>query len=207
MKIDEFLKQVVERLKVQEIRFALAGGVVASIYRAEKRLTMDLDFLILAKSNTFKTAMQIIKDFSLKPVVIRKADLEGGPLFAIKRKSTVPCIISGSTKGDSSKIGLDFILPEMPWFKNAMNRAKHNNIDFGFGPIPCLTVEDIVISKLLSYKNKTTRFKDLDDLQSIFMSNHEIDLSYLYGQMQRLTLNVPDQIKDIVPKALKTIFF
>lgn len=203
MELIQFFKQVIDRLEKSKVSYALAGGLVASIYRIEKRLTLDLDFLILSKSKTQEKATQIIKSFGLEPTIITKADLEGGPMFAIKRKSTEPVMIAGRAKNAPDTIGLDFILPQMPWFDSALNRAQNNAIDFGFGPVPSLTVEDIIVAKFLALKNKSTRFKDLDDLQSIFAANHKLDLPYLYHQMKKLDVLVPNQIKELVPNALK----
>ena len=202
MDLSTFLKQVTRHLTANNFRYALAGGLVASIYRTEERLTKDLDFLILANTNTLTQAAQIIQKFGLEPNIIHKADLEGGPLFAIKRKNTTPYMIAGREHGNPQAIGLDFILPEMPWFDSALNRAEVNLIDYGFGALPCLTVEDIIIAKFFSFQNNPQRFNDLDDLQSIFNAKHALDLPYLCGQMQKLKIVVPDLIKNIAPHAL-----
>lgn len=202
MDLLQFFKQVVDSLKEGGLRYALAGGLIASVYRLERRLTMDLDFLILADSKTQEIATQIIKSFELNPSIIRKADLEGGPLFVRKRRSTKPIMVAGRAKNDPTKIGLDFILPQMPWFEEALERAQSNEIDFGFGPVPSLTVEDVIVSKLLAVKNNVTRFKDLDDLQSIFQAEHDLDLAYLYAQMKKIDVGIPKQIKHLVPKVI-----
>lgn len=114
-------------------------------------------------------------------------------------------MIVGRAKKDPSKIGLDFILPEIPWFESALNRAEYNLVDFGFGKVPCLTVEDIIIAKFFSLKNDSTRFNDLDDLKSIFLAKHSLDLAYLLGQMQKLNLEVPQLIKKMIPKELNLV--
>lgn len=123
-------------------------------------------------------------------------------MFAIKKKNTTPYIIAGRAKKDERKIGLGFILPDMPWFEEAIKRAAFNKIDFGFGPVPCITKEDVIISKLYSLKNDQKRFNDLDDLKSILTSGHEIDIPYICGQMQKLELLVPEVLKEIVPKPI-----
>lgn len=205
MNLKDFFAKVVGILKREKVHYALAGGFVASLYRQEERLTKDLDFLIFAEPHTQQKATQIIRSLGLSPHVIRKADLEGGPLFAIKKQSTPPYIIAGRVEGDSSVIGLDFILPEMPWFESALIRAEQNNIDFGFGKVACLTVEDVILAKFFSLKNDQTRFNDLDDLKSIFLAQHPLDLAYLSGQMRILGLLVPPPIKEMVPKALQLV--
>ena len=201
MNLKEFFKQVVALLKKERVRFALAGGLVSSIYRAEERLTKDLDFVILSVSDTEKTAIRIIRSLKLEPTLIRKADLEGGPLFAIKRGRSKPYIVAG--RGGKDSIGLDFILPAMPWFEPALTRAEQNNIDFGFDKVPCLTVEDLIVAKFFALKNDQTRFNDLDDLKSIFLAGHELDLPYLSGQMRKFELTVPKPLKNMAPKALR----
>lgn len=202
MTLQDFFKKVLFCLRKDKVRFALAGGLVASLYRKEQRLTNDLDFLIFSESESQQKATEIIESFGLKAHVIRKADLEGGPLFAIKKKSTEPYMIVGRA---DQRIGLDFILPKMPWFESALIRAEQNNVDFGFGRLPCLTVEDVIIAKLFSYKNDQTRFNDLDDLKSIFLANHPLDLDYLCGQIQRLELSIPPALKTIAPKTLTIV--
>lgn len=203
MDFRDFFEKVVKTLNKEEVRYALAGGLVASLYRVDERMTKDLDFLLLSEPHSQQKATHIIHSLGLRTHLIRKADLECGPLFAIKRKSTPPYIVAG--RGDASSIGLDFILPAMPWFSNALNRAEQNNIDFGFGKLPCLTIEDVVISKLFSYKNDNSRFNDLDDLKSIFLAKHPLDMAYLAGQLSNLSLPIPEAIQDMAPNALRLI--
>lgn len=202
MDLKSFFEKIVSQLKREKVRYALAGGLIASVYRREERLTRDLDFLIFAESGAQQKAADIIRSFDLKPHLIRKADLEGGPLFVIKSKRSEPWIVAGRGEGDSAKTGLDFILPAMPWFRSALERSEQNRIDFGFGKVPCLTVEDVILSKFFSLKNDSSRFNDLDDLKSIFLANHPLDLAYLAGEMRKLHLAVPPPIKPMAPKAL-----
>lgn len=206
MELTQFFTKVIRRLKKEKIRFAVAGGLIASVYRENERLTNDLDFLIFSKSKTRALAEKIITDFKLKPIVIRKADLEGGPMFAIKRKSTKPFMVCGRSSDDKPRIGLDFILPEMPWFQKALERAEINKIDFGIGdPVPSLTVEDVILAKLYAFQNKPHRFNDLDDLQSIFQTGHDLDLAYLCHEMKLLNLVIPKELKSDAPDVLRKI--
>ena len=202
MNLEKFLKDVVQHLEKENIQFALAGGLVASLYRAEKRLTNDLDFLLFSKAHTQAQAEKIIKHFKLTPHAITKAQLEGGPMFAIKRKSTPTFMIVGRGEEKDDQIGLDFILPTMPWFAKAMLRAKLNCIDFGFAKIPCLTVEDVIIAKIYAAQNPV-RFKDLDDLQSIFAAQHALDLDYLVGELKKYDLTLSQALQSILPMPLR----
>ncbi len=202
MDLKQFFAEVVRVLTKDKARFALAGGLVASLYRREERLTKDLDFLLLAEGGSEQKAAQVIRSFGLHPHLIRKAELEGGPLFAIKRRNTPVWMVAGR-QGDA--IGLDFILPGMPWCESALARAEQNSIDFGFGKVPSLTVEDLILAKLFALKNDSSRFSDLDDLQSIFLAKHPLNLAYLTGQMQRLDLTVPTLLRETIPSALRLV--
>lgn len=204
MDIVSLLKKVITYLKTSQVRFALAGGLVTSVYRKERRDTADLDFLILAEDPQ-KKAEEIIKYFGMNPGIARKADLEGGPPWLIKKKTSPVWMVVGRDFKDKDSIGLDFLLPTIPWFDRALERAEHNAIDYGFGPIPSLTVEDIVISKLFALSKRSDRFKDLDDLQSIFESEIEIDFKYLSGRMGELFLPIPSILHKISPQALRVV--
>ena len=140
MKLQEFFKEVRDELEKRSISYAMAGGFVASVYRKEPRATEDLDFFILAKTYDDGVATELIDFFGLKSHIMRKADLEGSPTFAIKNKNKTINMVVGRS---NEKPGLDLILSNIKWSKGVMERAQANKVDFGFGPIPCLTVEDI----------------------------------------------------------------
>jgi hypothetical protein len=47
-----------------------------------------------------------------------------------------------------------------------VRRAQANEVDFGFGRVPALTIEDVVLSKLYALMAARLRAKDLDARQS-----------------------------------------
>lgn len=206
MNLIEQLETVIKYFNRENIRFALAGGLATSIYRTEKRLTEDIDFLVLAHDdhiNIQKTeamARKVLTDLHLDIREARLANSQGGPRFAIKRGTSPLVILVGRKEG---VVGVDLILPTMPWFNEALARAQYSLIDFSIGKIPCLTVEDVLIAKFFSLNNDSTRFKDADDIQSILASKNEIDFSYLVSQMNRLKLQIPLAVEKIVPPVLR----
>ena len=200
--LSQFFRAVVTRLQGEKVSFAVAGGLAMSIYRLEQRLTQDIDIVLLAGEHTLEFAEEFISSFGLTPRIARRADLEGGPKFAIKRKNTKPYIVVGRVVEDANIPGLDFILPAMPWATGALRRAQENRLDYGFGPVPTLTFEDMILAKLQAIRDDSRRFKDFDDLQSAFAAAHPIDLKYLSGAMRVLDLSVPDALKESTPKAL-----
>lgn len=202
MSLKALFKSAVAELRKRDISFAVAGGFAADLYRLEPRLTMDVDLVILVDSKAVDTASEVIRSLGLHPGVVRTADLAGGPMFAIRRKSSKPCMVVGRKKGELSGEGVDILLPEIPWAEQAVIRAQDNQVDFGFGDVPALTVEDVVIAKLFAIQAPDLRAKDLDDLQSIFAAGYTLNIPYLAGQMVRLKLAIPDKARPLVPEPL-----
>lgn len=202
MSLDKLFRAAVRELRERKIPFAVAGGFAADLYRREPRLTMDVDFVILAGLHGVEVASSVIEALGLRAGIARKADLAGGSLFAIKRRSTEPCMIIGRPKGDAAAPGIDILLPAIPWVSDAVKRAQANTVDFGFGVLPALTLEDIVLAKLYALGAAQLRAKDLDDLQSIFDAGHHVDLAYVAGQMQRFEIIVPRTAKPFLPDAI-----
>ncbi|HLG20752.1 MAG TPA: nucleotidyl transferase AbiEii/AbiGii toxin family protein [Bdellovibrionota bacterium] len=205
MTLSELLHGAIKALEGEGVRYALAGGVATLAYRKNPRTTDDIDFLILAKARTEEVAKRIVISLGLTPGIARKADLEGGPMFAIKRGNTEPYIIVGRDPKDRKVIGVDFILPAFPWFEDALSRAELNRIPFGHDVVPCLTIEDVIVSKLYALRNNKRRFSDMDDLQSIFQSDHEIDLPYLCAQMNTFQIPIPEPLTEVVPDVIRKI--
>ncbi|NCC50633.1 MAG: hypothetical protein EOM20_05390 [Spartobacteria bacterium] len=203
MSLKSQFKSAVRELHKREVMFAVAGGLAADLYRHEPRLTMDVDLVILTEDKAPETATSVLRAIGLGVGIVRQADLDGGPLFAIRRKSTPPCMVVGRAAGGE---GVDILLPEIPWVSQAVLRAQDNLVDFGFGKIPALTAEDVIIAKLYTLRSAHMRAKDLDDLQSIFAADPEMDVPYLAGQIGRLGLTVPKAAKPFLPaELLKTV--
>lgn len=198
MKLEALFKSAVAELAERGIMFAVAGGFATGLYRREPRVTMDVDISILTESRALQAAQEVIRALGLEPGVAREADLAGGPMFAIRRGRTKACMVVGRPQGDPSG-GVDILLPAIPWVENAVQRAQDNKVDFGFGPVPALTLEDVILSKLWALTSAQLRAKDLDDLQSIFEGGHDPDLAYLAGEMRRLELTVPRKAEPFLP--------
>lgn len=197
MKLEDLFKQAVDALRERGVTFAVAGGFAMDLYRLEPRLTMDIDLAIMTEREDVKTAIAIVESLGLRAGMAREADLAGGPLFAIRRRSTSPCMIVGRPADNPSGEGVDLLLPTIPWVESALERAQANKVDFGFGAVPALSIEDAIVSKLHALKR--LRAKDLDDLQSIFEAQHEIDIPFLAGQMRRFELSIPSQAQPFLP--------
>ncbi|MEX2605735.1 MAG: nucleotidyl transferase AbiEii/AbiGii toxin family protein [Kiritimatiellia bacterium] len=82
--------------------------------------------------------------------------------------------------------------------------VKELHIDFGFGRIPTLTVEDVILAKLCAIQSKV-RPKDLDDLDSIFTAKPAMDWSYLKREAERMQLRLPSSAKPFLPDVLRRL--
>lgn len=203
MKLESLFKKTIKLLNEREVQFALAGGFAAGTYRDQHRFTNDIDFLLVGAGDEQEIAQSIIETLGLTPSLARKADLEGGPLFAIKKKNTSVWAVIGRSEKDKSASGLDFLLPNIPWIGQAVINAQNNQISYGGTLVPTVTVEDLIIAKLFALKNNSTRFKDLDDLKSIFLAQNKIDISYVVGRMQEFKLLVPKELGEFCPEQLR----
>ena len=205
MSLEKLFEAAVLELKGRDILYAVAGGFAASLYRGQPRLTLDVDITIVAEAGAMDMAVAVIEALGLQAGIARKADLAGGPLFAIRRRNTEPCIVVGRPVGGATGEGVDILLPGLPWVSDAVRRAQANAVDFGFGPVPALTLEYLVVSKLYALTAARVRAKDLDDLQSILGVGHEMDMAYLAGQMQRFEIVIPRAAAPFLPDALLKI--
>ena len=196
MTLRKRFEEVVSELKSRGCRFAVAGGLAATLYRSEIRATNDADLLILAPAGSDEVAREILESMGFGVAAAKLHDLRRLP--RMNKKSEPPVILVGRESQDSDAPGVDFILPDMPWFTNALENAEKQLVDFGFGPIPTLTVEDLIIAKV-----SAARPKDIDDLLSIFGHKNEIDLAYLTGEFSRLGLKLPRDVRAHAPKALR----
>ncbi len=205
MQLEALFKAAVRELSQLDLQFAVAGGLAADLYRNEPRLTMDVDISIYAQTHALQHARNVLQTLGLETDIAREADLAGGPLFAIKKASTRACIVVGRQAGNPDAAGVDLILPGLPWVQDAVQRAQANCVDFGFGPVPALTLEDMLLSKLWALRAARLRAKDLDDLQSMFEANHDIDMPYLSAQMRRFRMVVPKAAEPFLPDIILKI--
>ena len=205
MSLKTLFQAATHELRKRNVLFAVAGGFAADLYRHETRLTMDVDFVILTDTPGTETAVAVLEALHLKAGIARKADFDGGPLFAIRNRNTEPYMVVGRPPEAVPTAGVDILLPSIPWAKEAVTRAQANQVDFGFGPVPALTLEDVILSKLYCLKAALLRAKDLDDLQSIFSAGHKVDMPYLAGQMKQLMITIPIAAEPFLPESLLTI--
>ena len=107
---------------------------------------------------------------------------------------TPTAMLVGRDPRNTSRIGVDLLFPTLEWVTEGIQRAQSNLVSIFGNKYPALTVEDIIVAKLYALK-LSHRFKDLDDLEQIFISNHPINLSYLCGKMEQHQIAVPKELR------------
>lgn len=188
---EEAFQKAVGILVSSGIQFALIGGIAASLYRSERRTTDDIDFA-LGIPATAGDAEALIRQMALSPKALTKAQLDGGPRFALKRPDRSEArVVLGRAPNDPSKVGVDLLLPTNPWVPAAVERAQYNPVRFKDVFVPTITVEDLIIAKLLAMNSRTERFLDQDDVASIFRAGHQLDIDYLSIKIKEHQAFVP----------------
>ena len=184
---------VTKELKNRKVQFIVAGGLAASLYREQPRLTDDID-LAVAFSVPVMELEEFLVTLNLSVTRFTEAELKGGPKQLIASKKSPISIVSGRA---TNQIGIDFLLPHLPWVSMALKRGESHQVDFGFGALATITVEDLLLAKFYAVTCRNLRYKDLDDIQSILKTQNELDLAYLVGQMRALKIPAPLQIVEL----------
>lgn len=194
MKLNVNFKSVVSALAEWDVRWAVCGGMAAGVYRKEPRFTADIDIALVdtPKAKAREIAESIITKFGLEPKI---------GFIESKSGALLPgaALVSVKDEIEGSYFGFDFLLPLLPWVTLAVERAQSNLLDFGFGKIPTISPEDLIIAKLFAHQTAPGRPYDLDDILSILGNNSDLDFGYLKTQITRLALPVPDQVGALLP--------
>ncbi len=193
MKLFANLKLATQQLSRFEECWAVCGGIAACLYRSTPRYTGDIDF-ILRDSNDF-TALQIAETVTAalgyKPIAGWFTDQSGQ---LIKNQA----LVSGREDSAERYIGLDFILPVMPWVIPAIERAQLNKLDYGFAKLPTIVPEDLIVAKLFALQTSPDRKYDLDDIESILAHFKPINFTLIRTQVDQYNLNVPQHIQKLI---------
>lgn len=196
-----------EELERREIPYALAGGLAADFYRGEPRATADVDLLVAITADQVEIAKEVLHALGYQGSVATKEMLEGNLRFARRARRGTAQIVVG--RSETKPFGIDLLLLSLPWGKLALERSRHNLIDIPlFGKLPCLTVEDMLISKLFALKNSSERrYKksDIPDIALMLENNTDLNLNYLSDQMIALELPFPKIVDPLTPVILNRI--
>ncbi len=205
MKLEDIFNSAVAQLQAKQIKFALAGGLSASLYRSDIRQTRDVDFIVAGDSIeqlVLKTTA-IARDLGFEPVIGREAHFRGGKVRKSALAYSPPVVLVSRLPGDLTSLGLDFLFPSLRWVGPAVERAQNNLQTFGKVSIPCITPEDLIVAKLEAFSNNGTRLKDADDIANIMQNNPRLDLMRIGDAIKEYQITVSQLLKPALPKELQ----
>lgn len=194
--ISKLITNISTALEKNKLDYAVAGGIAASYYRDSVRATDDLDIIIGSKNYALKKLKDILSDLELKPVTVTEAQLEGNTRFRRKMKRSEIQLVAGLPQ-KPGQIKVDFLLHTIPWVPNAVERAKKTVVMVLGKEIPIICLEDLIIAKLIAFRNRPDRLTDYDDIQSIFRNNISFDIGYLSEQLTNFKLSLPKELEKI----------
>ena len=199
MKIFQSLKTVTNLLKPFDGSWAVCGGIAACVYRDVPRFTGDIDIALgcTSSANPIDIANSILSSLGYVPMVGFVTDQTG-------RLIQQQALVIGREKEPGTYLGVDFLLPVLPWVQGAVSRAQENRLDYGFDRLPTVTLEDLCLAKLYALQGTPERHTDRDDIESILRAAARFDLGYFRAGLQSLKLSLPIDLEKLVAKYHRT---
>jgi predicted nucleotidyltransferase len=168
VKINSFVKPLIDVLEREKIQYAIIGGLAVMIY-GEPRFTKDVDINIILEKGK-------IKDF------IKKLQAKGfsPSLYNAVQIAETSGYLQVSYNTGKNLTSFDIIIAENPIEFSAIERAKIKKID-GMN-IKMITPEDLIIQKITS-----EREKDKNDLIGIIARQEgKMDLDYIRNWLTKI---------------------
>lgn len=166
------LKKICNQLGKKKLQFCLAGGWAVSIL-GTARTTIDIDILIVLNDDIKKQVVSILED-SFYLIQSHENKMK------FKTLSIWRNIVSLQRKGELFII--DFLIADSDYLKSIIERKIE--IDYEGISIPVITVEDLIIIKLSSFRKQ-----DEVDIENLLHSASRIDWKYLENTIKRFRLN------------------
>jgi len=155
---DETLAKIGSSLERYGIPYMIIGGQAVLLY-GEPRLTRDIDITLGVNIDRLDALLDMIRRIGIKP-------LAGNVETFVRETMVLPAL------DEATGIRVDFIFSLTPYEAQAIERARKVRIldhDVRFAAI-----EDLIIHKIFA-----GRPRDIEDVRSIFLKGHAIDISYI----------------------------
>ncbi len=188
MKIFSELKKATGLLSKYEGQWAIAGGIAASIYRSKPRFTDDIDFALIDGENG--TAAEIAEEVILK---LGYQVYKGFVPHPLKNNQQILGLLCARTSEHEKFVGLDFLLPEQFWIKDAVELAQSNKIDYGFADLATVTPEHLILAKISAVQSNPQRYQDLDDITEILKSV-DVDVAIINQMAESYGLTIKKEV-------------
>jgi hypothetical protein len=154
----QLLERIALNLEQRHIPYMVVGGQAVLIY-GEPRLTRDIDITLGVGPDRVNDLLAIAHAASWRVLVEKPAEF-------VQRTLVLPL------EDPESRIRIDLIFSFSPYERQAIDRGRP--ISIGKGTVRFATVEDVVVHKIVA-----GRPRDLEDVRSIMLRNHELDRGYV----------------------------
>lgn len=174
---------VVERiLRARSIEHAFVGGLALSAWGVP-RATFDLDLAVSLPGDRQKELLAALADlgWSVDEAYARgwRDEMAGIP------------VIHARLPAEHTLIRVDFLIAETPFLRSVLERRVE--LDLGLGPVPVCTAADLVLFKLIAWRDK-----DRSDLDNILWVQGLPEGEYV--QSWARTLGVQERLRQVLEK-------
>ena len=176
--LDEAVADVSAKLSELRVPHMLIGGLAVSAW-GEPRATLDVDLCLWVSAGEVKTVVdRLIAEYEALP---------NDPLEFARRTSVLPM-------RTPSGIRVDCVFARLPYEERAISRSRTK--PFGGFPVPVIPVEDLILVKLASERDK-----DLEDARKLLRRHaNTLDREYLEPLLLELAEGLA---RDDIPTLLK----
>jgi len=160
----KLLKTLALELDRKCIPYMVIGGQAVLLY-GEPRMTRDINITLGIGTEKIHQMLNVLGAIGLKPLV--------DPNDFTLRTMVLPC------QDPESDIRVDFIFSFSPYELQAMERVRQ--VDMEGVNVRFASVEDLVIHKVFA-----GRPRDMEDIRSVLIKNHEMDTHYIRHWLDEL---------------------
>ena len=164
---EEILARIASVLSRENLPYMVIGGQAVLLY-GEPRLTKDIDITLGINIDRLDEMLKIVKElsFTLLP--------EDVPSF-VQKTMVLPVLEK------SSGIRVDFIFSFTPYETQAIGRARR--VTLARQEICFASPEDLIIHKAFA-----GRPRDMEDVKTLILKNHGIDVPYIRRWLKELDM-------------------
>jgi hypothetical protein len=155
---DETLVRIGASLERAQIPYMIIGGQAVLLY-GEPRLTRDIDITLGVNIDRLDALLTVVRDLSLKT-------LPDDTAAFVRQTMVMPAL------DEATGIRVDFIFSFTPYESQAIRRA--NKVKILDQDICFAAVEDLIIHKIFA-----GRPRDIEDVQSVILKHHALDIPYI----------------------------
>lgn len=201
---DKLLVLFAALLQKSGIKYCLVGGLAANAYASRDmfRETKDIDFAVdrLSKTKVRKLLKEAQKASlpKLRLVAMRDHNEPSDPMPGADVNSVENPVMYGAR---AEGVMVDFLLPNNIWVSDAI-RNSQSKLLFD-QEIPVIAPEELVAAKIISFADRGTRRKDLQDLRQLCKRELEIDRIERIISMVKLTWR--DDFADVLTPEIAAI--